>query len=209
MTLKILGAGFGRTGTKSTKMALEHLGFGPCHHMSEIGKNPELLRPWQDLVGGKLVNWELVFRGYQAQLDWPGTVFWRELSTAYPNAKVILTTRDPDQWYTSISSTILRSFNEIGVLPPSPRRNLLLMARHLIDDGVFGGKLNDPEHAKRIFVEHIDAVRAEIPKDRLLEFDAREGWQPLCAFFGREVPDIPFPRTNTKTEYREIHVSSA
>ena len=106
MTLKIVGPGFGRTGTKSTKDALELLGFGPCHHMYEVFANPPQVDHWLDVFVGKPVNWEQVFDGYTSQIDWPGAHAWRDLATAFPDAKVLLTKRPEDSWHRSFSRTI-------------------------------------------------------------------------------------------------------
>ena len=107
MPLEIIGAGFGRTGTNSLKLALEHLGFGPCHHMFEIRDHPELLPDWEAAARGEAVGWDNIFRNYRSQVDWPGARYWRELAAHFPKSKVILTIRDPEGWYESIQATVL------------------------------------------------------------------------------------------------------
>ena len=107
MALKIIGPGFGRTGTKSLKIALDQLGFGPCHHMHEVRDNPEQLPAWENAARGGRCDWEAMFSGYVAQVDWPGARYWRELAARYDEAKVILTVRDPELWYDSMSKTII------------------------------------------------------------------------------------------------------
>lgn len=104
--LNVIGAGFGRTGTTSLKVALEHLGFGPCFHMYELLAKPELMDDWIRLADGETVPWDQVFAGYSSTVDWPGTSYWRELVDAHPEAKVILTDRDADRWYESTYNTI-------------------------------------------------------------------------------------------------------
>ena len=104
--LKIIGAGFGRTGTHALKLALERLGFGPCHHMFEVRDNPRQLPAWEALARGEAVDWNSVFEGYNAQVDWPGARYWRQLSDHYPDAKMILTVRPAIRWYESVETTI-------------------------------------------------------------------------------------------------------
>ena len=107
MPLEVIGPGFGRTGTNSLKIALEQLGFGPCHHMFEVRDNPERLADWEKAARGEKVDWDHVFRGYRSQVDWPGARYWRELVRHYPTAKVVLSVRDPDEWFDSVQATIV------------------------------------------------------------------------------------------------------
>ncbi len=124
MPLKIIGPGFGRTGTNSLKLALEHLGFGPCHHMFEVRDNPELLADWEAAARGEPVDWDKVFRGYRSQVDWPGARYWRELAQHFPEAKVILSVRDPDAWFDSVQATIAPFIAARGK-HPSPHVNAI------------------------------------------------------------------------------------
>jgi hypothetical protein len=203
MPLEIIGPGFGRTGTNSLKVALEHLGFGPCHHMFEVRDNPELLPGWEAAARGEQVDWDQVFRGYRAQVDWPGARYWRELARRYPEARVILTVRDPDDWFDSVQATIAPFIAARG-RHPSPHVNAIAeMAYQTIVVPVFQDRLSDREHATRVFREHIAEVQAETPARRLLTFDLREGWRPLCGFLGVEVPDMPFPKTNSSKAFVE------
>lgn len=203
MALEVIGPGFGRTGTNSLKLALEHLGFGPCHHMFEVRDNPEQLPYWEAAARGKKVDWDEVFSGYRSQVDWPGARYWRELAKQYPEAKVILSVRDPDEWYDSVKATIIGFLAARGK-HPSPHVNAICeMGYKTVDVDVFGSRLEDREHAKRVFKKHIDDVKAEITADRLLVFDLREGWEPLCKFLGVAVPDIPFPKTNSSKQFTE------
>jgi hypothetical protein len=95
MTLKVIGAGFGRTGTSSLKQALEDLGFGPCHHMTEVIAHPQQVPVWEAAMNGEPVEWEDVFHAYQSAVDWPSAAFYEPLMERYPDARVILTVRDP------------------------------------------------------------------------------------------------------------------
>lgn len=150
MPLKIIGAGFGRTGTLSMKLALEQLGFGPCHHMVEVFGKPDHIALWQDAADGKAVNWEDIFNGYLSAVDWPACYFWRELSGLYPDAKVLLTLRDPEKWYDSAIATIfagmmrkLKDVNQYG-----------RMVQTLIVENTFGGNLADRSAVIKVFNEH-------------------------------------------------------
>ncbi len=205
MTLKIIGAGWGRTGTKSLKLSLEHLGLGPCHHMSSISEDPKLLTPWADAAAGKTQDWEAVFDGYQAQLDWPGTRYWRELAVAFPKAQIILTLRDPDDWYASMERTIIQSFRTRHDLQDANRKALLDMAAELVGNQIFDNKLEDRASAIRKFNQHIADVQKEISPERLLVLNVSDGWSPLCRFLDLPIPDIKFPMVNSTTQYQQVN----
>ena len=200
-TLRIIGAGVGRTGTHSLKLALEHLGFGPCHHMEEVIKNPPVNVPiWAAAVEGK-PDWEAAYKGYNSAVDWPTAAFWRELAEAYPKAKVILTVRSAESWYNSFSQTIFALVGSRDKAPP-PMQPLLDMAIGVIKKTGFGGKSSQTDLMKA-FDDHVIAVKASIPPDRLLVFEVKEGWEPLCKFLGLPVPSMAFPATNKKEEFWE------
>jgi Sulfotransferase domain len=199
--LEIIGPGFGRTGTNSLKLALEHLGLGPCHHMFEVRDNPELLPDWEVAARGETVDWDRVFCRYRSQVDWPGARYWRELAKHFPKAKVILTVRDPDAWFDSVQATIAPFLNARGK-HPSPHVNAIAeMAHETIEVQIFDNRMSERNHATRLFREHIAEVQSAIPAERLLTFDLRDGWQPLCDFLEVGVPEIPFPQTNSSKEF--------
>lgn len=199
MTLSVIGAGVGRTGTYSLKLALDQLGLGPCHHMEEVIKNPPHHVPlWQVAVDGE-PDWPAAFAGYNCAVDWPTAAFWRELSQAYPKAKVILNTRAPDSWYDSFSETIFKLLGGSDQAPPH-MRPLLTMAQGVVSRTGFAGKTTR-EALTAAFTAHADAVKAAIPAGRLLVYEVRQGWAPLCAFLGKPVPDTPFPVSNHKEEF--------
>jgi hypothetical protein len=203
MPLEVIGPGFGRTGTNSLKLALEHLGFGPCHHMFEVRDNPALLPNWEAAARGESVDWDEVFRGYRSQVDWPGARYWRKLVERFPTAKVILTVRDPDAWFDSVQGTIM-SFLAARGKHPSPHVNAIAeMGYQTVVAQVFDGRLSDRDHATWVFRRHIAEVQSEIPADRLLTFDMRDGWEPLCDFLEVDLPDIPFPKTNSSKQFGE------
>lgn len=203
--LHVIGAGFGRTGTYSLKIALEQLGFGPAYHMSEVFEHPEDIPVWQAAGEGKPVDWERLFEGYQSAVDWPASAFYRELMDLYPEAKVILTVRDGERWHESGLNTIFpgdRHDSEEGDSPE--RRAHRQMVQTIMWDGIFDGRARDREHAVEVFNRHIRTVREQVPPDRLLVFDVKEGWEPLCAFLGVPVPQgEEFPRLNDTAAFNQ------
>lgn len=210
--LEVIGAGFGRTGTFSLKAALETLGFGPCHHMLGLLERPEEIPLWREAAQGGPTDWDEMFRGYRSSVDFPGACFWRELVERNPEAKIILTVRDPQRWYDSAAATIHRAAMDPSPAPTQIIKDMKVMSREVVWDGLFGGRFTDPEHAKRVFTEHNEAVRREVRPDRLLVFEIAQGWEPLCAFLGVPVPDVPFPRSNDKDEFDALlreHVTGA
>lgn len=211
--LKVIGAGFGRTGTRSLKAALEQLGFGPCHHMDELFAHHEQIPAWLEIAAGR-GDLEAALRGYNSAVDFPAQHWYSELLTRSPDAKVILTVRDPAAWYQSARETIYAISEDI------PNR---WVARYLpvvggvtrlgsgtIWAGVFGGRFLDRDHALAVFQRHVEAVKARVPADQLLVYDVKEGWEPLCRFLGVPVPEGPFPRLNDAAEFkRRVRMSKA
>ena len=195
MALKVIGAGLGRTATFSLKFALEHLGFGPCYHMAEVLAGARRNVPlWLDVVRGK-PDWDAVFAGYESTTDYPACTYWRELTAFYPDAKVILTVRDANSWFDSVSETIF-SPTMLGSLAGSP---VGAMMQGVIFD-VFGGRVDDRAFMTDWFTRRNQTVLESLPPDRLLVFSPKEGWAPLCAFLGVPVPAVPFPRVNSREE---------
>lgn len=204
--MKVVGAGFGRTGTLTQKVALEMLGFGPCYHMAEVIEHPEHVAHWEAATRGEPVDWARFFHGWGATVDWPGCSFYKEILAAHPDAKVLLSVRDPDRWHQSCLDTIHQTVHRfplslIGPLLPRIGRPLR-MTRALIWGGVFDGRFTDKAHAISVFNAHIEEVKATIPADRLLVYEVKQGWEPLCAFLGVPVPDQPFPHVNDTEEFR-------
>lgn len=206
MPIQVIGAGLGRTGTLSLKIALEKLGFGRCYHMSEVFAHPEHVRVWDAAARGEPVDWDALFQDYQATVDWPGCNFCGEYLRLYPEAKVILTVRDPQRWYESARQTIYyaRSAFFGGRMPVMPRmRRFQMMLDRLIWDGMFAGRFEDEAFALEVFRNHNETVRRMVPPDRLLVYEVKEGWGPLCAFLGVPVPEgTPFPHVNDTKEFR-------
>ena len=199
MTLKVIGAGVGRTGTYSLKLALEQLGLGPCHHMDEVLKNPPVNVPiWHAAALGK-PDWDAAYKGYNAAVDWPTAAFWHELIVVYPAAKVILSTRSVASWYASFSETIFKLMLGKDNAPPQMRPFLAMAAAVLGRNGFTFPQA--PEDIRKAFMANEEAVKKEVPADRLLVFDVKQGWEPLCKFMGMAVPDTPFPRSNDQKEF--------
>lgn len=197
MALKVVGAGFGRTGTLSLKSALEKLGFGPCYHMMEVFPRPDHIAMWHRLALENSIDWDLIFRGFLATVDWPAARWWREIAAHFPDAKVLLSVRDPEAWYKSMCDTIyppMKSPVPAGV--PETARLQNEMVRKSILSETFDNRFEDKAYALEVFNRHTQEVRAAIDPARLLVFDVREGWAPLCRFLEVPVPDEPFPRLN-------------
>lgn len=203
MGLDIIGPGFGRTGTSSLKAALEHLGYGPVHHMFEVRDNPALLPAWQAYAETGRIDWTAAFPGYRAQVDWPGAACWRQLAADFPQAKVILTVRDADAWFESAQATIGPFAAARGQHPSAHANAIAAMAHRLVVEGVFDGRLSDRTHATGVFKRHIEEVKATISPERLLIYEVGDGWEPLCAFLDRPVPAITFPHLNSSRQFRE------
>ena len=208
MALKVIGAGFGRTGTASMRAALESLGFDKCYHMQEVFAHPEHVPLWQAATEGKPVPWDTLFEGYQATVDWPGCTFYKELMAHYPDAKVLLNVRNSEAWYKSTHDTIY-GMSRMG-FPASlapllfPRlRRFVRMANTLIWQNTFGDRFADKAYALEVFARHIEEVKRTVPADKLLIFEVKEGWEPLCAFLEVPVPDRPFPRLNDSATFRK------
>jgi len=203
MALALIGAGFGRTGTLSLKAALEQIGYGPCYHMMEILTAPERAQDWCEPAAGGARDWEAIFHGYRATVDWPAAAYWRELAERYPDAKVLLSLRDADRWYDSVANTILAVLTQ---RPPAeaPRavHDFHAMVHALIVEQTFHGRLDDRAHAKRVFEEHNQAVVDAIPAARLLVYQPGDGWEPLCRFLDAPVPQEDFPHLNDTAWYR-------
>ena len=201
MPLQIIGSGFGRTGTMTTKNVLEHLGFGPCHHMIEIIENPDQLKYWKALAAGEDVNFEDVYAGYGSQVDWPGAHVFEQVATAFPDAKVIHTERPEEDWWRSFNGTIgkfFRIFRDMN-LPPPLVDQFSTMEEFFVRSNF--PDLTDKDAVLSAYRSHNQHVREVIPSDRLLVFSVKQGWGPLCEFLGVDAPDGPFPHYHPRDEF--------
>lgn len=194
MSLSVIGAGFGRTGTLSMKLALETLGFGPCHHMADVLSNPDQLAKWRIVAQGSVADWDDILAGYNSAVDWPSAFYWRELSEHYPHAKIILTVRSPESWYESFSKTILETMG--------PGSNPHSFGEKIIKNVIFGGRPEDRAHAIAVYEKNIAEVKAAFPAHRLLTYQLGDGWERLCKFLNKPIPDAPFPKNNSTEEFR-------
>jgi hypothetical protein len=202
MVLEVISPGFGRTGTSSLKLALEILGFGPCHHMDEVLASPSQVAMWKQIAAGKPIDLEEVFAGYRSQVDFPGAHIWRQTAARYPKAKVVHSVRPAEQWWTSYSQTIAKvnsSHHDLSL--PQHVHDMFEVAGELFTRQTLGGDPTDREACIAAFRARQAEVEAAIAPERLLIFDVTQGWEPLCRFLGVPVPDQPFPRRNDAVQY--------
>lgn len=216
MSLKIIGAGFPRTGTTTLKGSLETLGFKHVYHMKELLVNPEKLHYWKTLDETGDTDWDSLYKGYDATVDFPGYPWYKEHMKRYPDAKVILTVRDFESWYKSVDSTVFRAgpqtpsekFKMIGKLLFSARARNVVKCIKWFKKVFFAEKLQgnfgDKAFAKKIWEDHIAEVKAHVPKDKLLVYDVRDGWAPLCNFLGLPEPAEPLPHLNKKENFKAM-----
>ncbi len=212
MSIQVIGAGYGRTGTKSLQLALEQLGLNKCYHMEVLLRNPAGVKHWQNAYKETDVDWDDLFEGYQAIVDFPGSMYYKQLTEHYPDAKVILSVRDAESWYKSVASTIFAfdpgpaiKLRMLLSMPfSSTARNLfkvITLNEKSIWQKHFEGKFKDKDYAIGNYNAHIEEVKRNIPADKLLIFEAKDGWEPLCQFLGKDVPDTPYPRSNKKDDF--------
>ncbi len=204
MSLEVIGAGFGRTGTLSLKNALEQLGFVKCYHMLEVGLNEGHNDLWQQIGRGEPVDLDALFEGYRATVDWPSCNFWRDQLAHFPAAKVILTERDPQRWYESVMNTIYPSTVAARDSGDPVAQARVQMAFDVIWDGVFDGRMDDRDHVIDCYLAHNQAVKDELGPEQLLVFEASQGWEPLCAFLDVPVPEEPYPHVNSTSDFRKM-----
>jgi hypothetical protein len=196
--MKIIGAGFGRTGTLSVKTAIEELGYGPCYHMKTALTRPWHIPFWIHAEKKTSKQWQRFFRNYNATVDWPASEFYKELMQAWPQAKVILTVRDPERWYESALKTIYRIQQDFPWW--FPNFFFKLQEKH-IWQGRFEGRFEDRDFAIQNFNQYIEEVKSYVPKENLLVFNVKDGWGPLCDYLNVPVPDKPFPHLHDKDTY--------
>jgi hypothetical protein len=193
--LRVVGAGLGRTGTLSLKLALEQLLGAPCYHMHEVLPRPAHAERWTAAARGQPVDWHALFDGFGATVDWPSASFWPELGVAFPEAIVLLSTRDAAGWWKSASDTIFRRWND---REPSPVRGMA----EAIFQNRFTHALNDREACIAAYEQHNARVRSTVPRERLVEWSPGDGWGPLCAALKLPVPEAAFPHANTTEEFQ-------
>jgi hypothetical protein len=202
--MKVIGAGFGRTGTESTQAALERLLHGKCYHMKEVVNNPSHLDRWYEfaLSGRKNMDWKALLQDYVACVDWPTCNYYKELIEVFPDAKVLLTYREPEKWFPSYLTLIRVSglMNRFAFLVPMFRK-----FRTVTDNAVWNifSDRRDRAHCIAVYNQHIESVKASVPPDRLLVFEVQQGWEPLCKFLEVDVPEEPFPHLNRRADIQK------
>lgn len=215
MSIKVIGAGHGRTGTHSLKLALEELGFGRCYHMSELLEHPERIQHWEALYSGNPVDWNALFDGYQATVDYPANLCYQKILTNYPDAKVILTVRDPESWYDSVRSTT----NRVNFQKPWQLLSLVLRLpfssylQHLMRvfklafnywQLAFDGKFKNKAYAIQKYLDYNQKVQNTVPANNLLLYNIKDGWEPLCQFLNKPIPNTDFPHSNDRKSFHAL-----
>jgi hypothetical protein len=203
--VKVIGAGFGRTGTASLKVALEELGFGPCYHMTEVFANPEHADFWRAAWRGEPVDWDGVLGSYEATVDWPACTFYAELMERHPDAKVLLSVRDPERWYESTRSTIYE-LGRISTSSTLARLSFALlslfvfgtlktgqgpMTEEIVWQGTFDGRFEDKHHAIEVFNRHNEEVQRRVPQEQLLVYEVKDGWGHCASSSASSNPKSP------------------
>jgi len=213
MSIKIIGAGLPRTGTNTLKQSLEQLGHKHVYHMKELLVNPEKLHLWKTLDETGDTDWDALYKGYDGTVDFPGYPWYKEHMKRYPDAKVILTVRDFEDWYKSVDSTVFRAG------PQTPGEKIKMIGKLLFNARIrnvvkcikwfkkcffaerLHGKFEDKEFTQKFWEDHLAEVKAYVPEDKLLVYDVRDGWGPLCTFLGVAEPTEPLPHLNKKENF--------
>jgi hypothetical protein len=201
VSLKVVGAGLGRTGTHSLKLALERLIGEPCYHMIEVFGHAEHVALWHQAALGTMPDWDELFAGYGAAVDWPAAAFWQEQADAFPDAPILLSTRDSAGWWRSCDNTIFEVFRRADTDDNMPDE-WTAMIQGLFRR--FAGDVLDEKAAIAAYERHNDHVRTTAPPDRLVEWHPGDGWEPICRALGVDVPDEPFPHVNSTAEFRAM-----
>ncbi|HEX3432659.1 MAG TPA: sulfotransferase [Solirubrobacteraceae bacterium] len=217
--MKLIGAGLPRTGTLTQKLAFEQLGLGPCYHWVNVIADLDQVEVWNRALDGEPV-WDEVFAGHQSTSDWPGGYFYRELADFYPEAKVLLSVRDPESWERSFRETIWTMSYGRSLMPllaharaevdPRFKRYLELVDRMFWGpQGTFADGNAEPSQLIEQMQRHHEQVKATIPADRLLVWEVGEGYEPLCEFLDVPVPDEPLPHANDRGQFIERVIGGA
>lgn len=197
----VISAGWGRTGTSSLKVALDQLGYSPCFHARFMPYITDLFDAMYDFAEGRRPDFPTkeLFQQFNAAVDIPAPLIPLALE-AYPDAKVILTVRDPDKWYESYVSSLLWLyqtwlFKPFAYILPMGQKLQAIGRWWLVWE--FGNDtMSDKDACIKAYLQHNAHIRATIPPERLLEWEAKDGWEPLCRFLGHPAPEEPFPRKN-------------
>jgi hypothetical protein len=217
--MMVIGAGLPRTGTLTQKLALEELGFGPAYHWVNVIADLDQVEQWNQALDGG-APWEEVFDGHRSTVDWPGGYFYRELMDFYPEAKVLLSVRDPESWEPSFRETIWTMSFGNTLMPLLARARAEIDPRwrsylELVDrmfwgpQGTFSAGHTEPAQLMEQMIEHTEQVKRTVPAERLLVWDVKEGWGPLCEFLEVDVPDNPLPHANDRDTFLERVIGGA
>jgi hypothetical protein len=198
MAISVIGPAFGRMGTMSLKTALERLGFGPCYHMFEVYAAGHE-GAWTGVISGGAADWEAMFGGYGAVVDWPSCTYWKQIWAQYPDARIVLARRDADAWFSSMEQTIFPALRARS--DDESRNRWRVQTRKLIFEQTFGDELTRA-HCIEVLYAHEADVIASVPREQLLVYEVGDGWDPLCAFLSVPIPAEPFPHSNTTAEFR-------
>jgi hypothetical protein len=202
MSLRVVGAGLGRTGTHSLKIALEQLLGGPCYHMFEVMEHPADIQHWQAAAEGQMPDWAALFANYRAAVDWPVASYWQELAGAFPDAIVLLSVRPTDGWWNSANQTIWAVMRRPDPPDPMPQAQLRMVRTMLATR--FTPDWGNEKEARAAYQRHNELVRMTIPSQRLVEWRPGDGWDPLCRALGVPIPPDPFPHANTTDDFRAM-----
>ena len=206
--MEVIGAGLGRTGTSSFCDAMDILGY-KCHHMKKLlmdptDKSSKLF--YNTFLNKSAANWDEVYEGYNACADWTAAYFYKDLLARYPNAKVILTERSFEDWYKSMKNTIYTAFRGANKLEPGhPRYEFRELSRKIIVDGYIedDDKFLDVEFMRKYYDDHIKEIKEVVPANQLYCFQLGEGWEGICKFLDKSVPEVPYPKVNSTAQFKE------
>ncbi|MBV9206811.1 MAG: sulfotransferase family protein [Actinobacteria bacterium] len=203
MALRVIGAGLARTGTTSLKLALEHLLGAPCYHMFDLFAHPGHIPVWHQAARGQFPDWHELLRGYRAAVDLPASAFWPELAAAYPDALIILSVRDNAwQWWDSFSQTVASPDGPPALPPGIPQGRFADMITDVLARRLGVTDMTGKTGMIAAYQRHNNTVRATAPPGRLLQWRPADGWEPIASALGLPVPDMPFPKVNTRPEFR-------
>jgi hypothetical protein len=218
--MKVIGAGLPRTATLTQKLALERLGFAPCYHMVDVLADLGRVQLWRQALEGS-PDWDVIFPGYQATVDWPGAFFYQELLEAYPDAKVLLSVRDPGAWEHSMGETIwgifygdllIRDLSNARAKVDEPWASYMSLMKDMwAKSGLLGNEDEGPGAGRMAeAMERYNAeVKAAVPPGRLLVWSPADGWGPLCEFVGAPVPAEPLPHVNDSKSFGTMIVDAS
>ncbi len=216
MSIKFIGAGLPRTGTNTLKRALETLGYAKTYHMKELLNNPEKLSYWLSMESSGTMDYDTIYDGFVASVDFPCYPWYKEHMEKYPEAKVILTTRPFDKWYKSLESTIwtagpqtlpekLRMMSKL-IFDSRLRKVIgcVKLAKRQIFEVSMQNRFGDIDFARKMWEAHHEDVKKHVPAEKLLIYEVKDGWGPLCDFLGVPEPSEPLPHLNKKENFKSM-----